>query len=204
MASITPNKTVNASLLAWQDIATGNVVPGSAVDVSGKYSASFTIKIARRSGTAFTGGWPNIRIEASGKSSGNDAWIPILQFQPAVGASIVNTTLSSPVSATDTTFAVSAATNIAASDILFLGDPSTANYELVRVASISGTTVTPEEAVTYSHASGAIVTDQAETYFPAVDLTAYGRVRAVADNGNSGQSISVQVTMTTNDSHTVA
>lgn len=204
MATITPNKTANASLLAWQDIATANVIVGSAQDVSAKYAAAFSVKIARRSGTAFTAGWPNIRIEASGKTSGTDDWIPIVQLQPAIGVSVANTTLNGAVSAAATSFVVTSATNIAAGDILFLGDASTANYELVRVKSLSGTTITPEEAVTYAHANAAIVTSQPEIYFPAVDLTPYVRVRAIGDNANSGQSISVEVTMTTNDSQTVA
>jgi hypothetical protein len=203
MSTITPNKTANASLLAWQDIATANVVVGSAQDVSAKYSGSFSIKIARKTGTAFTSGWPNIRIEASHKTSGNDGWIPLLSVQPALGSSIVNTTLNGAVSAAATTITVTSATNIAAGDILFLEDTATANYELVRVKSVSGTTITLEEAVTYAHASGKIVTDQAEMYFPSVDLGPYARVRAVADNANSGQTIAVEVTMTTQDSQTV-
>jgi hypothetical protein len=204
MTSITPNKTVNTVLLAWQDIATGNVVLGSAVSIVGKYAASFGVRIARRSGTAFTTGWPNIRIEFSEKTSGNDGWFPVLNYQPALGVSIANTTLNGVVTAGATSFVVTANTNISAGDLLFLGDGSAANYEIVRVKSVSGTTITPEEAVTFGHQTASIVTDQPEIYFPACDLTPYNRVRAVADNSNSGQSISAQVTMTTLDSHTVA
>jgi len=198
MATIT--KTQGTSLLAWQDIATANVVIGTAQDVSTKLAATVFVRVARRSGSAFTAGWPNIRIEASAKSSGTDSWAPLVVFQPAVGASIANTTLNGAVSAAAATFVVASATNIAAGDLLFLGDSSTANYELVRVKSLSGTTITPEEAVTYAHANSAIVTDQAELYVASLDLTAVGRVRAVADNANSGQSISVQVLMVTADS----
>lgn len=205
MTLITPNKTVGTTLLPWQDVATGSIIIGGVQDVSTKYAASFAIKIARRTGTAFTAGWPNIRIEASAKSSGNDAWIPIVQVQPALGSSIVNTTLNGAVSAAAATFVISSNTNLGAGDILFLGDGSQGNYELVRVKSFSGSapniTVTPEENVSFAHANAAIVTDQAEMYDPACDLTPYARVRAVADNGNSGQAISVQVLMTTHDSH---
>lgn len=196
----TITKTQGTSLLAWQDIATANVVVGSAQDVSTKLAATVFIKVARRSGSAFTTGWPNIRIEASAKSSGTAEWYPLATFQPAVGASIANTTLNGAVSANASTFTVTAATNIAAGDLLFLGDSSTTNYELVRVKSVSGTTITPEENVTNAHANSAIVTDQAEMYVASIDLTAVGRIRAVADNANSGQSISVQVLMVTGDS----
>lgn len=202
MSTTTVNKTQGTALLAWQDVATANVAIGSAQDVSTKLAATVFCLLGRRSGTAFTAGWPNIRVEVSGKSSGTDAWIPLpgATFQPAVGATIVNTTLNGAVSAAATTFVVTSGTNILAGDVLFLGDPSTANYEIVRVKAISGTTVTPEEPVTYAHATAAIVTDQAETYLAQVDLTAVGRIRAVCDNAGSGQSISVEVLMVTGDS----
>jgi hypothetical protein len=204
MTLVTPTKSVNTSLLSWQDITTGNVTVGSAVSVLTKYAASFGIRIARRSGTAFTAGFPNIFIEVSEKSSGNDGWFPLIQIQPAVGASIANTTLNGALSAAATSFVVTANTNMAVGDMLFLGDSSQANYEIVRIKTISGTTITPWEAITFAHANSAIVTSQPEIYYPAADVTPYNRVRAVADNTNSGQSISVQVTMTTFDSHTIA
>ena len=198
MASIT--KTQGTSLIAWQDIATANVIVGSAQAVTTTLAGMVFVFLARESGTAFTAGWPNVRIEGSAKSSGNDAWIPLVSFQMAVGASIVNTTLNGAVSAGATTFVVTSATNIAAGDILFLKDSSTANYELCRVKSVSGTTITPEEAVTYAHANSSQVTDQAEVYAAAFDLSAVGRIRAVVDNAGSGQSIAAQVLLVTGDS----
>ena len=74
---------------------------------------------------------------------------------------------SGAVSAGATSFVVSSATNIAVGDLLYLGDSSAANWEIVRVKGVSGTTITPEEAVTFAHANGAAVTDQAETVSPA-------------------------------------
>lgn len=200
MATTTATKTQATSLVAWADIATANVTVGTAQDVSTKFGASFNIQIGRRSGTAFTAGWPNIRIEASGKSSGNDAWIPLWTYQCQVGSSIANTTLNGAVSAGATSIVVAAATNIAAGDILYLDGDTDAGNELVRVKSVSGTTITLEEACTYAHASGNAVTDQAESVFPALNLTPYGRVRAVVDNAGSGQTIACQVLMTTFDS----
>lgn len=193
----TPTKTVNNSLVAWQDIATANVVISSAVDVSTYWGAAFQVRLGRKSGTAFTAGWPNVRIEASVQSSGNDHWVPLVPLQMQLGASIANTTLNGAVLAGATSFVVTAATNIAAGDILFLGHTTdTTKYELVRVKSVSGTTITPEEAVTYAHDNTAPVTDQAEMYFPAVDLSTYSRVRAVVDNAGSGQTIAAEILAT--------
>lgn len=202
---ITPTKTVNQILIAWQDIGNTNVIfTPTPINLATIYAAAFGIRLGRRSATPFTANWPNIRIEFSEKASGNDGWIPGYVFQPMLGVNIANTTLSSAVSANAATFTVALATNIAVGDQLFLGDGSPANYEIVRVKGLSGTTVTPEEPVTFNHQSGAIVTDQAEMQFPLADVVAYSRVRAVVDNASSGVSISAQVTMTTLDNHSIS
>lgn len=193
-----PNKTVQTDLLAWQDVASGAQAISSAFDCSGKYAASCGIFIGRQTGTAFTAGSPNVRIEARVASS--DQWVPIYTYQPQVGSSIANTTQSSSVSAGATSFAVASATNIAAGDLLYLKDTTASNYELVRVKSIVSTTITPEEAVLKNHNSGGQVTDQAECVFPAFDVTPYTAVRAVVDNVGSGQGIAARVTLTTWDS----
>lgn len=200
--SVSIAKTQGTSLLAWQDITNTNIVVGTAADVSTKLAATVLIWVARNPAAgAFTSGWPNIRIEVSAKSSGNDAWIPVASFQPAVGATLANTTLNGAVSANASSFVVTANTNIAAGDLLFLGHTTTpANYEVVRVKGVSGTTITPEENVTNAHDTTAVVTDQAEEYVAQIDLTGVGRIRAVADNAGSGRTISVQVLMVTGDS----
>lgn len=195
-------KTQGTSLIAWQDIATTNVVVGSAVDVSTKLAATVLAFLGRNPAAgAFTVGWPNIRIEVSAKSSGTDAWVPAAIFQPVIGATLANTTLNGAVLANASSFVVTANTNLAAGDLVFLGHTTTpANYELVRVKSVSGTTITPEENVTNAHDTTAVVTDQAEVYIAQIDLTAVGRIRAVVDNLNSGRTIAVQVLMVTGDS----
>lgn len=198
MAAFT--KTIQSQLLAWQDVTTGSVAISSALDVSTLIQASVYAHLARRSGTAFTAGWPNLRIEASAKSSGNDAWHPVTSIQMAVGASIANTTLNGAVSAGATSCVVTAATNIAAGDILLLKGDTDAGNELVRVKSVSGTTVTFEEACTNAHASGNAVTDQAEMYYLSLDLAGIKRLRAVADNAGSGQTFALEVGIITTDS----
>jgi hypothetical protein len=203
VSSITPSKGGPTTLLAWQDVTAPDIKISSTIDVSGKHAAAFDIRVARRTGTGFTAGWPNIRIEGSPKTSGNDCWTPLYVAQPVAGASIANTTLNGAVSAAATSCVVTSATNIAIGDLLFLGDGSQANYELVRVKSVSGTTVNFEEACTYSHANAAKVTSQAEMYAPEISLATRMRVRAVCDDLNSGQDISIQVLMTTLDSYSV-
>lgn len=187
------NKTANRTLFAWADVASLAITIGSTIDVSTAFEVSVIGRIGRRTGTAFTLGSPNIRIEGSVKSSGNNSWAPLFTYQPPIGASIANTTLNGAVSANAATFIVTAGTNIAAGDILFLGDSSAANYEIVRVKSIATTTVTPEENVVNAHANAAIVTDQAFIFTAVLGVSSYQRIRAVVDNAGSGQDISVEV-----------
>ena len=196
----TYTKNIQTQLITWADITNTNQTISSVVDVSTKLGALVLIHMGRRSGTAFTAGWPNLRVEVSGKASGNDAWYPVQIFTPAIGASIANTTLNGAVSAAATSCVVTSATNIAAGDILFLGHTTTvANYELVRVKSVSGTTVNFEEACTNAHDNTAPVTDQAEMYVCDLDLRDITRIRVVADNANSGQTCAYEVSLITGD-----
>lgn len=196
-----PSKTQGTQVLAWTSVATANSNVGSAQDVSTKFEATFFVKLGRDSSTAFTAGWPNVRIEGSGKSSADDWWVPLAQFQMAVGASIASTTLNGAISAGATTCVVTSATNIAVGDVLYLGHTSdSTKYELVRVKTISGTTVTFEEACTYAHDNGAKVTDQAEMYVAGINLMSVGRVRVVVDNASGGQTVYASVYMVTGDS----
>lgn len=192
MANIT--KTPDVSILAWQQVANQAVAIGTITALpTTSLGLGLTVHLARQSGTAFTAGWPNVRVEVSSKASGNDAFVPLQAYQMAVGSSIVSTTLSSAVTAGATSVAVASATNIAAGDILFLGDSSSSNWELVRVRSVSGTTITLEEACAYNHASGAAVYDQGEEWGTYVDLAGFTRCRVVVDNSSSGQTIAARV-----------
>lgn len=197
----TPTKTVQTTLLAWQTLALNTQVISNTFNCSSIWSAAIGISIVRSSGTAFTAGWPNIRIEASKKQSPDNAsWIPLFVYQPAVGSSIANTTLNGAVSANAANFVLAANTNVAIGDLLFLGDAANANFEICRVKSISTNTITPEQNVVNAHANSSQVTDQAEIAFPSVDLKEYVQLRAVADNAGNGVGIGVEVTLTTFDS----
>ena len=193
----TPTKTAQTDLFAWANIASGTDSIGTAFDCSAVFAASFHVKLGRLTSTAFTAGYPNIEIQVSTATTGLDNWATIYAFQPTIGATISATTGSASFAAGATTFTVTSATNIAANDKLFLGDSSTANYELADVLSVSSTTVTLNQAVVYNHATTQLVSDQAEQATPQLDLSSYMRVRARVNNNGSGQGIKAQVKMTT-------
>lgn len=192
-------KTAGVTLLDWTQVAANATGEGGAVDVDGVLCAGIIVELIRQTGSALTGGTPAIRIEGSVHASGNGHWGPIVDdLAPPVGASIANTTLSAAVNAGDASVTVASATNIAAGDLLGLGDTSTENYEIVRVKSVSGTTITLENHTTKAHASGAQVTDQAERWLvPNVDLRGIRRVRVVCERPS--QAVAVFAAMCTGD-----
>ena len=205
--AVTPIKTAATGgriLVSWTqgNLASAAQILGTALDVSTIFEGTFCSKIARRTGTAWTAGWPTVRIEGSPLTSGNYEWYPICtSHTPAVGTSIAGTTLSGSISAGATTATLTSGTNMEIGDIVFLGhtsDPT--KYELVRVKLVAGAVITFEEACTYAHDNGAVVTDQASMYVDTIDLRSIMRVRGVVDNANSGQAIAAQILLCTEDS----
>ena len=197
MSTTNLTKTIGTVVTDWAAaIAAGDQAGHSAIQtVTNNIAASFGIALARSTGSAYTVG-PKVRIEAY-----YQGWKQLDAFRMAVGESIANTTLNGAVSADDPTCVVTSATNIAAGDILFLGDASAANYEIVRVKSVAGTTVTFEENCVNAHDSGAQVTDQAEIYsLGPYDLSTFASVRVILDNVGAGQGVYFRSIINTLDS----
>jgi hypothetical protein len=207
MSLITPTQTALTSYLASADTTTTNVRVGDPINVAGKRAIYFLVKMGRRSGTAFTSGYPQIRFEASQEASGDRNWVSLHAYQMAVGASVANTTLSAAISSVPaTSFTVAAATNIAVGDILFVKGDADSGNEFVRVRSVSGSTINLDTGtpITVTKSSGNAVTDQAEC--PPVfafSCEAFRRFRAVIDNSNGGQTVAAEVAYSTYDADDV-
>lgn len=186
MSTSNLTKTLGTSYQAWQSVATANVIVGSAITVTNLIAIGFGLAMGRAGGTAFTVS-PQYRVEGA-LSSAEDTWRVVDTINFGLGATIANTTLNGAVSAGAGSCTVTSATNISAGDILFLGHTTdTTKYEIVRVKSVNGTTVTFEENCVNAHDNNAIVTDQAEHYaLGPYDLSTYARVRGVIVN-HSGQ-----------------
>lgn len=199
----TPVKTAGTSLLALTQQATAVVTVGSPVDVSGKLAARIFVKLGRTVATAL-GNDVLFRIEGSAKASGNDEWVPIFTWTSANGKTASSsTTLNGATTAGNTTAIVTSATGIAAGDILYFRETGTpANSEWSRVASMSGATVTFEEAQTRNHTNGINVADLGEMSTFDLDVSALARVRLVVDSASnaSGQTVDVLAWITTLDS----
>jgi hypothetical protein len=204
----TPSKTQGTALLAHTQQATAVVTVGSAIDVSGKFAAQVFVKMGRTVATAL-GNEVTFRLEGSAKSSANDEWVPIYVWTSQSGKTAASSTTvnDGAFTAGDTTFVVTSATGLAAGDALYLRETGTpANSEWVRVASVSGTTITMEEACTRSHTNGINVADLAESWSFSINVSAIGRIRLVVDSASnaSGQTVDVIAWLVTLDSVSTA
>lgn len=139
-----------------------------------------------------------MRVDGSTKASpGNGDWIPLYSYPVGQGASVAKTTLNGATSVGASTFVVTSATGLAVGNLVFLGDASTANYELCEILAISSTTITPKYTLQKAHSNGATVSNQAEWVFPKIGLQEVVAVRAIADNTNGGVTFSTEVSMIT-------
>jgi len=185
-----PTKT-EVTLLDSNFLGTGGQpLVGTGIDVSGVHTIGVAGFIGRLSSSAHATPWASLVIEGNPTAANNSLWFPISQLIMPAGASIANTTLSGAVSAGATSITVVSGTNISAGDLLFLSHTTdVTKYEVVRVAAISGGTVTIDGSVINAHDSGAQVTDQAERFIiPSLDVTGLSRIRGKLIN-QSGQSV---------------
>jgi len=210
MTTTTLTKTAAQALLAHTQLATATQAMGTAVDVSTKVGpATAIVKMGRTVSTAL-GAQLAFRLEGSAKTSGNDEWVPIYEWTSANGTTACNASTVNDASfnAADTSFTITSATGITGGDLLYLRETGTpANSEWVRVGSVSGTTITLEEACTRSHTNGITTTDLAEMWAIPIDISGQVRVRLVVNSNNitaTGQTVDVIAWLVTADSASTA
>lgn len=204
MTTTTLTKTAAQALLAHTQLATATQAIGSAIDVSAMVGpATAMVKLGRSVATALSAGVA-FRLEGSAKTSGNDEWVPIYEWASTTAAVNATTVNDAAFNAADTTFVVTSGTGLSGGDLIYLRETGTpANSEWTRIGSISGTTVTLEEAITRSHTNSIAVTDGAEMYSIPVDLSAHVRIRLVANANNiaaTGQTVDIIAWLVTADS----
>lgn len=209
MATTTLTKSAATVLLAHTQCATATVTTGSAVDVSTKLGpATAFVKMGRTVSNAL-GNQVRFRLEGSAKTSGNDEWVPIYEWQSLNGTTAASkTTLNDAAcDAGDTSFTLTSGTGFTAGDLIYLRETGTpANSEWCRGKSTSTNTVTIEEALTRGHTNGIDVTDLAELFAIPVDTSGHVRIRLVVDTASaaSGQTVDVIAWLVTVDSASTA
>ncbi len=199
----TLSKTQGSTLLAFTQQASAAITVGSAVDVSTKLAATIYVKMGRTVTTAL-GNEVKFRLEASAKSSGNDEWIPILQWTSTSGKTACNsTTLNGATTAGNTTSVLTSGTGFSAGAWAYFRETGTpSNSEWSRVLSLSSNTPTFEEAQTRNHTNGITVSTLSEGWAFDIDCASICRVRLIVDTASaaSGQTVDVQAIINTLDS----
>jgi len=189
----TPNKTGGGTLLSLQTCASGAVVIGSPVDISGKLEVSIIVHIGRTVATALTNP-AKIRIEVSTEASGNDSWMSIAEFLSSTIASTTTATLTTGTSAAATTLPMTATAAILIGDIVYIREAGAeTNSEFRRVITINtNTSIVVEEGCTYAHTITTTKVWSKADYWPVkIQVGSYMRMRMVVDCAYalSGQTI---------------
>jgi hypothetical protein len=187
-STTTASKTGSGVLLGLTQQASAAVTVGSAIDVSTKLGLRVFVKMGRTVATALTN-QVGFRIEASPTTSGNDEWVPLVSWTSQSGTTAANsTTLNGATSAGASSITVTSATGITAGDFLYLRETGTpANSEWSRVATVSGTTVTPVDNLTRAHTNSIAVTDLGESWVFDLDVQTIERIRLVVDSASGNQ-----------------
>jgi hypothetical protein len=195
----TYTKTAGTSVLALQTVASGSVVASSAIDVSAIIAATMFIHFGRESATALTVG-AIFRIEGSSKSTLDGHWYPLFTYVTdvaAVGDEAVNGTCN----AGQNVVAMASTTGFAVGGIMFIQNTAIGNSEWGRIKAVSANVSVTLEDNLLNAQTGSTCYAGAQI-FRAVDLNcrALTRIRLVADNTGTGQSIAVEADIVTADS----
>ena len=150
---------------------------------NGCFSGRFKIWMGRWTSTAFSTGFPKIKLQ--GQVADDKEASDLLVMIPSVGASIAATT-SSAAAAGAATITVGSGTNIAQGDRLgFLGNGGN-TPQIIDVKSISTNVVTPVIVPDYAISNLDTVCDQAESWDFEMSLAGLKKIRLLVDNmGNS-------------------
>ena len=160
MGASVPTWSLNNSVVSRQTLAVNNLVRGS-LDLSTAVRAKLFVYCGRGQVTACANPIEIVVRALQGASVRRNP----NNNRGRIGntGTAVIPTLSASTSAGDTTFGVSSGTSIARGQVLCVGY-NTANMEFIRVASISGITITPDSPLINAHTSGDTVSTYADVW----------------------------------------
>ena len=197
MPTATPSKTAGTTLFAAADCASGSMYLGAEIDVSTMFSAAAFVRLGRTV-TAALNNPVGFKLEASGRATGADFWVPIYIWTNAdllvTGIIPASNLLNGATSAGATTYTLDSATGQNAGDLVFFSD--TTRYEWARTKSVSGAVATTLDPLVYAHADNTTVLDRGEEWVIPLDLSAYKRLRLVVDTAAAGGSAAAAVGQT--------
>ncbi len=182
------DKTVGTTVLALQIVSANVVVLSSPIDVSTDLAGRFDIHFARKVATALSSR-VRFRIEGSAKSSGDGFWSPLA----AVHTGTAMCTRRAMTGTAGAGTRVLPQTNTSGFDLIdtaiFLEHTTLANSEWHRTKAIStNVSVTIEDLLTNEQTSSTQMSNLAQMWDVALDLSAVKRLRLAMDASQSGQS----------------
>lgn len=201
MSAVTKTAPTFTQIEAPVVIATAGQGTLRTLDLTTKFGAWIYVMIGRRVATALTRfGFVSIRPTLNNSGSYQIPSTLLDAISSTVAA--ISTTLSASPSAGDATVSVTSATSLAVGDTVCLhSDDTSANrVEFVRIASISGTTITLERILKIAHTSGDRFTTMADVqkiWLPG------GEHYEFRCQNNSGQSLVFQVESVTDNGDTI-
>ena len=199
------SKTQGTSLVAFAELASTAVTVGTAVDVSTKAAAQVLIWFGRCAATALTQpfAW---RIETSQDAAGDTPgeWVPFALAGTNVAAA-ADEAVSGTAASGQKVVGMAATAGFSttpenAGNVVFIRNTTPANSEWGRVNLLTtNTSVTLEENLVNAQ-TGSTVYGDAQFWSVYVPLDGVGRIRVVANNSATGQTVAFKATMTTFDS----
>ncbi len=185
MADITSQASDWSTALSWHSITNANTVTSTAIDLNSGRTGSWDLwarfELGRTNTTAFTNSYPVFVVEGTDDAV-TPVWRELWRGFAAPGATIGSSTFNGAVSAAATSITLAATTDFVANQLIFLGDASTANYEVVRAAAISSPNITLETPTQFSHSNGASCTAQAERALICISVSGVKQARLAIYN----------------------
>jgi len=184
-------KTQDISVLTIQQVAANAVVNSAALDVSAYLSVLLAVNIGRDdTGGALTSG-AIVRVQASPKPSGDDAWRDLAVFQTQV-TTPESESVSSTANSGQAVLPVASTSNLAVEDLILIKNGTIGNSEFHRIKAVSSnTSVTVDDNLTNSQTSSTIY-DQAELFLVQLDVLPFSRLRVQIDNAANSRTIVAQ------------
>ena len=185
----TPTKSATV-LLTPQQIASNSVLKGSVQDVSTKFAGTFYLWLGRDDTVGVLTTGVDLRLEGSGKASGDDAWIPLVSFRSGVATPEAEA-VSGTEAAAATVIEVASTTNLAVGDLVLLKNSTIGNSEFGEIiAVVSNTSITLLDGLTNAQ-TGSTWYNRGERFVFAVDVTSFKRLRVICNNNYGASAVAI-------------
>ena len=160
-----------AALDEWQNVAQNTVVEGATADVSGNYQTVLTIAVALVTDATASANGPEIVVQISSNTAGDEDWIDLTRFQGPIGTPNKEDSTENPLNAGDTTLNMASTTGYTKptgtdNGLRYLKDATIADSEIVfqnglttntNITVVDGTTNTHQNTMDFYNIAGVYI-----------------------------------------------